>query len=81
MCASLLGANFDIVMPLPLLVCLQQLRVCLQQPLPAPMTNELLFHADARLAVPAELSLEDLQQHLETLADELMVELRLQPAE
>lgn len=49
--------------------------------LPAPMTNELLFHADARLAVPAELSLDELQQHLETLADELMVELKLQPAE
>lgn len=48
---------------------------------PAAMTNELLFHADARLAVPAELSLDELQQHLETLADELMVELRLQPAD
>ncbi|MCQ4311354.1 glycine cleavage system protein R [Pseudomonas stutzeri] len=48
--------------------------------LPAPMTNELLFHADARLAVPTELSLEELQQHLETLADDLMVELKLQPA-
>jgi glycine cleavage system regulatory protein len=47
---------------------------------PAPMTNELLFHAEARLAVPTELSLDDLQQHLETLADDLMVELRLQPA-
>lgn len=49
--------------------------------LPAPMTNELLFHADARLAVPTELSLEALQQHLETLADDLMVELKLQSAE
>lgn len=49
--------------------------------LPAPMTNELLFHADARLAVPTELSLEALQQHLETLADDLMVELKLQSAD
>jgi glycine cleavage system regulatory protein len=48
---------------------------------PAPMTNELLFHADARLAVPVELSLDELQRHLETLADDLMVELKLQPAE
>ncbi|GAB6388480.1 glycine cleavage system transcriptional repressor [Stutzerimonas marianensis] len=49
--------------------------------LPAPMTNELLFHAEALLAVPAELSLDELQEHLETLADDLMVELKLQPAD
>ncbi len=48
---------------------------------PAPMTNESLFHADARLAVPTGLPLEQLQQHLETLADDLMVELKLQAAE
>ncbi|MBB3102729.1 glycine cleavage system protein R [Azomonas macrocytogenes] len=44
---------------------------------PAPMSNELLFHAEARLAVPAELSLPNLREHLETLADELMVELQV----
>ena len=33
------------------------------------------------LAVPSELSLEVLQQRLETLADDLMVELKLQPTE
>lgn len=49
--------------------------------LPAPMSSELLFHADARLAVPPGLALEQLQQRLETLADDLMVELSLQPAE
>jgi glycine cleavage system regulatory protein len=49
--------------------------------LPAPMTNELLFHADAQLAVPTELSLDQLQQDLETLADDLMVELQLRPAD
>ena len=49
--------------------------------LPAPMTNELLFRADARLAVPTELPLDQLQEYLETLADDLMVELKLQPAE
>ncbi|MCQ4256910.1 glycine cleavage system protein R [Stutzerimonas stutzeri] len=49
--------------------------------LPAPMTNELLFRADALLAVPTELPLDELQEHLETLADDLMVELKLQPAE
>jgi glycine cleavage system regulatory protein len=46
---------------------------------PAPMSNEQLFHADARLGVPSGLSLDELQQHLETLADDLMVELSLQP--
>lgn len=49
--------------------------------LPAPMSSELVFHADARLAVPSGLSLDELQRHLETLADDLMVELKLQPAE
>ncbi|MEE4462990.1 glycine cleavage system protein R, partial [Azotobacter chroococcum] len=39
----------------------------------------MLFHAQAQLAVPTELSLELLQQRLETLADDLMVELILRP--
>jgi len=45
--------------------------------LPAPMSSEPLFHAEAMLAVPLELSLELLQERLETLADDLMVELNL----
>ncbi|MEN2396315.1 glycine cleavage system protein R [Pseudomonas halotolerans] len=44
---------------------------------PAPMSSELLFHAEALLGVPVTLSLETLQERLETLADELMVELKL----
>jgi glycine cleavage system regulatory protein len=44
---------------------------------PAPMSSELLFHAEAQLAVPQELSLDVLQAKLETLADDLMVELNL----
>ncbi len=44
---------------------------------PAPMSGEPLFHAQATLAVPASASLETLQARLESLADELMVELRL----
>ncbi len=44
---------------------------------PAPMSGELLFHAEALLAVPPSLSLDDLQSKLETLADDLMVELNL----
>ena len=44
---------------------------------PAPMSSESLFHADALLAVPLSLTLEVLQSKLETLADDLMVELRL----
>jgi glycine cleavage system regulatory protein len=46
---------------------------------PAPMSSEPLFHADALLALPLTLALEDLQQRLESLADDLMVELRLRP--
>ncbi|AHL36330.1 glycine cleavage system protein R [Pseudomonas brassicacearum] len=45
--------------------------------LPAPMSSELLFHAEAILGVPLTLSLDTLQERLETLADELMVELKL----
>lgn len=44
---------------------------------PAPMSGELLFQAQALLAVPQSLPLEQLQSHLETLADDLMVELKL----
>jgi len=44
---------------------------------PAPMSSEPLFHAEAVLAVPLTLSLEVLQERLETLADDLMVELVL----
>mgnify|MGYP001980309574 FL=1 len=44
---------------------------------PAPMGGELLFTAEAMLAVPESLELEQLQARLETLADDLMVELNL----
>ncbi|NIE76649.1 glycine cleavage system protein R [Pantoea sp. Tr-811] len=44
---------------------------------PAPMSSEPLFYADALLALPLTLSLDDLQQKLESLADDLMVELTL----
>ncbi len=44
---------------------------------PAPMSSEPLFHAQAMLAVPEGLTLDELQAQLETLADDLMVELVL----
>ena len=44
---------------------------------PAPMSSEPLFHAEAILAVPLTLPLEQLQKRLEALADDLMVELVL----
>jgi glycine cleavage system regulatory protein len=44
---------------------------------PAPMSSEPLFHCQALLAVPLNLELEVLQEKLETLADEMMVELGL----
>ncbi len=48
---------------------------------PAPMSNEPLFHADAILAVPLTLSLDVLQKRLETLADELLVDLKFSTEE
>ena len=48
---------------------------------PAPMSGELLFQAQALLAVPQSLPLDTLQEHLESLADDLMVELKLQVEE
>ena len=42
------------------------------------MSSEPLFHAEALLALPAELALARLQERLEALADDLMVELDLQ---
>ena len=48
---------------------------------PAPMSGELLFTAEALLAVPETLALEQLQARLETLADDLMVELNLRAEE
>ena len=48
---------------------------------PAPMSNEPLFHAEAILAVPLTLSLDVLLLRLETLADELLVELKLRTEE
>ncbi|MNF42919.1 hypothetical protein D3C76_941200 [compost metagenome] len=49
----------------------------LTEVMPAPMSSEPLFHAEAVLAVPLTLSLDVLQAKLETLADDLMVELNL----
>ncbi|RUP89490.1 glycine cleavage system protein R [Corynebacterium propinquum] len=42
---------------------------------PAPMSGDPLFTAEALLQVPSTLSLDTLQASLETLADDLMVEL------
>ncbi|WP_417661647.1 glycine cleavage system protein R [Pseudomonas sp.] len=45
--------------------------------MPAPMSSEPLFHAESMLAVPLGLSLDELKTQLETLADDLMVELNI----
>lgn len=45
--------------------------------LPAPMSSDLLFCAEALLGVPPGMSLQLLREHLEALADDLMVELNL----
>ena len=44
---------------------------------PAPMSSDPLFHAEAVLAVPLTLPLELLRERLESLADDMMVELNL----
>lgn len=41
----------------------------------APMSGETLFKAEARLKVPAELDLDDLQNVLEQIADDLIVDI------
>ncbi len=41
---------------------------------PAPMSNEVLFRAEARLSIPQQLSDEDLAAELEGLAEDLMPE-------
>ncbi|MFH7451099.1 glycine cleavage system protein R, partial [Pseudomonas syringae pv. tagetis] len=46
-----------------------------------PMSSEVLFHAEAVLGVPVGLSQDELQAGLETLADELVVELVLRSEE
>jgi len=48
---------------------------------PAPMSSEPLFRANATLGLPQTLSLDVLQKRLETLADDLMVELELRTEE
>lgn len=45
----------------------------------APMSGELLFHADALLHVPTSVEIGTLQATLESLADDLMVDLKLVP--
>jgi glycine cleavage system regulatory protein len=44
---------------------------------PAPMSSEELFKAEATLRVPPELDIAVLQQRLETLADDLIVDISL----
>lgn len=44
----------------------------------APMSGEMLFKATAQLQVPLELSIPDLQEELENLAQTLMVDMALE---
>ncbi len=43
----------------------------------APMSGDMLFHAQAILNVPVSLNIDELQAELERLADDLMVEVSL----
>ena len=40
------------------------------------MSSDILFRTSARLKVPQDVSLEELQRSLERLADDLMVEIK-----
>ncbi len=44
---------------------------------PAPMSNDVLFKAKAKLRVPVDLEPEMLQQRIEQIADDLMVEIQI----
>lgn len=46
---------------------------------PAPHSGEQLFHMDARLRLPAQLTMGDLQQVLEDISGEVMVDVSLAP--
>jgi glycine cleavage system regulatory protein len=43
----------------------------------APMSGESLFHANAELRAPLDLNVEDLREQLEAIAQDLMVDIRL----
>lgn len=45
--------------------------------LSAPMSGERVFRASARLRMPAGLTVQQLQEELETIAQDLMVDIRL----
>jgi glycine cleavage system regulatory protein len=47
----------------------------------APMSGEMMFHARARVHVPATTDLTRLRDGLERLANDLVVEIRLDPSE
>ena len=47
---------------------------------PAPMSSDLLFRTRATLKVPRDLALDVLQEELERLADDLIVEIRIEEA-
>ena len=44
---------------------------------PAPMSNDVLFKAKAKLRVPVDLEPEMLQRRIEQIADDLMVEIQI----
>ena len=45
----------------------------------APMTGELLFKANAKLRVPAQIEMRQLQEQLERIASDLVIDISLAP--
>ena len=57
-------------------VSVQDLRTVVES---APMSGETLFRAEAELAPPSEVGIEDVRLALERLADDMMVDMSLEP--
>jgi glycine cleavage system regulatory protein len=51
------------------------------QVLPAPMSAVPLFHMEARIKVPPQVALDDLQANLRAIGEDMGVDIEVQPAE
>lgn len=59
-------------------VSLQDLRTVVES---APMSGERIFRAEAELVPPTQISFEQIRTALEPLADDMMIDIKLKPAE
>lgn len=59
-------------------VSMQDLRTVIES---APMSGERIFRAEAELVPPTQISFEQIRTALEPLADDMMIDIKLKPAE